>query len=124
MTFQLAKPRADLPQLGLHGTQRPETTQFAGISLDGRQIDSPAETDIIEQLGYLHQEVQYKPQPSVQSAPKSSNHWLRFREPERPESILGQEAMHLSSSAAPHLAFPLPALRTSMPVSVPKQVRG
>ena len=90
--------------------------------MEGRQEAAPAERDIIEQLGCLRQEAQYRLQPSVQSAPQNYAHRKHCQRTDQLERSLAHEAVQSSSDAPTDTISHLPAIRTSAPVPALKQV--
>ena len=96
---------------------------LAELFLDGRQADPPAERDMTEQLNGLQQEGQSRQRLSLQSTPDSTPaHTLPYQSPDHPDRHVGQEAMSFCSSAPAQMMSHLPAIRTSIPVPVLKQV--
>lgn len=97
--------------------------QPAELFLDGRQAEPSAEREMMEQLNGLQQEGQSRLRASLQSAPLSTPaHTLPYQSPDHPDRHIGQDAMSFCSSAPAHMMSHLPAIRTSIPVPVPKQV--
>ena len=100
----------------------------ADVLMEGRQEAAPGERDIIEQLGRLRQEAQYRLQPSVQSAPQNYAHRKPRQHTDQLDCSLAHEAVHSSSDAPTdaggvhRLISHLPAIRTSAPVPALKQV--
>ena len=90
--------------------------------MEGRQEAAPAERDIIEQLGRLRGEAQYRLQPSVQSAPQNYAHRKHRQHTDQLECSLAHEAVQSSSDAPTDTMSHLPAVRTSAPVPALKQV--
>ena len=78
----------------------------------------------MQQLSRLEQETADSRQHhSLQPAPRSVTHKLRYQCQDTPDKHLGQEAVMISSSAPAHMMTQLPPIRTSIPSLSPKQVR-
>ena len=90
--------------------------------MERRQDVPTAERDIIEQLGRLHQEAQYRLQPSVQSAPENQAHRKSLQHTDQLACSLAHEAAQASSNAPADTMSHLPAIRISDPTPALKQV--
>lgn len=78
----------------------------------------------MQHLSHLEQEAAaYRQQPSVQSAPGSVTHESCYHYQASRDNCIGQEAPMFSSSAPAHTISLLPAVRTSIPLPLQKQVR-
>ena len=80
------------------------------------------EGDIIGHLGLLHQEAQYRLQPIVQSVPEHCTHRKHPQHSDQLECSLAHEPVHFSSNTPADMTSRQPAIRTSAPLPVHKQV--
>ena len=76
----------------------------------------------MDQLGHLHQEAQYRLQPSVQSLSENCAHRKHLQHSDQLECSLAHEAVQSCSDAPADIMSHLPAIRTSAPEPVLKQV--